>query len=268
MTWHIVGASVIGTSHRETGAPCQDAHLYRVLPTGELILAVADGAGSAARSAEGAALAVQCAVESLARACLENRPEGDEPWQACMRQCFGDARQAIVDLAAQDGSSLRLFATTLTCAVLMPEQVVVGQIGDGFAVAQDEQGALVALTKPQRGEYANEAYFLTMRQATDVVDVTSQPLHTKAVALSTDGLLRLALKLPGYTPHAPFFTPLFSFAADAADEAAAARQLADFLTSGRVCARTDDDKTLVLAAQVGHTDTVPHGTQTESAGTA
>ena len=71
------------------------------------------------------------------------------------------------------------------------------------------------------------------------------------LALLSDGLVRLALHLPELTPHAPFFVPLLSFVASAADEDQASRQLAAFLDSERVCARTDDDKALVLAVRPG-----------------
>lgn len=256
MNWHVIGASVVGTSHLETGAPCQDAYLVRALPTGELIIAMADGAGSAPRSAEGAALAVRSAVDSLTWACQEEAPGDAEVWQNTMRQCFIDASHALIEMAEREGSALRQFATTLTCAVLTTDLVVLGQIGDGFAVAQDEEQMLVALSVPQRGEYANEAYFLTMPDALDAVDVSVHIMDARAVALSTDGLLRLALKLPEYAPHTPFFTPLFNFVIQAKDEALATEQLHEFLNSPRVSARTDDDKTLVLAARCKTQDDV------------
>ena len=68
------------------------------------------------------------------------------------------------------------------------------------------------------------------------------------VALLTDGLQMLALKMPGREPHLPFFDPLFRFAAGEADTAAAAERLAAFLAGPRVSARADDDLTLVIAA--------------------
>jgi hypothetical protein len=71
----------------------------------------------------------------------------------------------------------------------------------------------------------------------------------RALALTTDGLLRLALKLPAYEPHPQFFQPLLTFAREAADETLAQTELADFLASERVCTRTDDDKTLLLAVR-------------------
>ena len=233
----------------ERDVPCQDAHLYRVLPEGHLVIAVADGAGSAARSDEGARLAVQQAILSLEIVLSDSIPTDELLWRATMAQCFADAGDAIAQLAAQDGSSLRVFATTLTCAVVTPDQLIVGQIGDGLAVASDGEGNLLATVRPQRGEYANEAYFLTMPQAGDYVDVQVHALTVRALAMSTDGLLRLALKLPAYAPHPPFFKPLFAFIAAAGDTALAGQQLAGFLASPRVCARTDDDKTLVLAAR-------------------
>ena len=63
--WHVVGASVRGTAHEKDDTPCQDAHDYRLLPNNTLLVAVADGAGSADRSAEGAALAVAEILEVL-----------------------------------------------------------------------------------------------------------------------------------------------------------------------------------------------------------
>ena len=77
--------------------------------------------------------------------------------------------------------------------------------------------------------------------------VSTFPGPVSLVAALTDGLLRLVLDLNRNVPHRPFFEPLVEFASDVSDPAAAEAQLADFLASDRVCARTDDDKTLVLA---------------------
>lgn len=246
MNWHVVGASVIGTSHQETGTPCQDAHAYRISPTGELVIAIADGAGSAPHSAEGAARVVQCAVDSLSWACQQGALGDAEVGQVAMRQCFADAAQALAELAKEKGCPLSEFATTLTCAVLADGMIVLGQIGDGFVIAQDEENMIFALSQPQRGEYANEAYFLSTPQAVSKVEISVHIMDMRALALSTDGLLRLALRLPGYEPHPPFFAPLFNFIGQVEDEELGTRQLYEFLVSPRVCARTEDDKTLVL----------------------
>ena len=249
MNWHVVGASVSGTSHQEMGTPCQDAHAFRISPTGELIIAIADGAGSAPHSAEGAALVVQCAVDSLSWACQQGALGDAEVGQVAMRQCFADAIRALEELALEKGIPISQFATTLTCSVVTADMAVLGQIGDGFVVAQDEENMMFSLSRPQRGEYANEAYFLSTPQAMSYVDISVHIMDMRALALSTDGLLRLALRLPGYEPHQPFFTPLFNFIRDVEDEELGTRQLYEFLVSPRVCARTEDDKTLILISR-------------------
>ena len=247
----VIGASVQGTSHLSGGVPCQDAHGVCQLPGGEWLIAVADGAGSASRSAEGSAIAVEQALSALAITLQATHPTEEAAWRVVMSLCFGVARDALVKHAEQAGeaATLRDFATTLICAVLAPGTLCVGQLGDGFAVAQNATGQLVTAARPQRGEYANEAYFLTMAQAVDLVETQVISMDVSALAVSTDGLLRLALKLPSYEPHAPFFKPLFDFVVSGEDAAAAQAQLTDFLASPRVCARTDDDKTLVLVGR-------------------
>jgi hypothetical protein len=60
-------------------------------------------------------------------------------------------------------------------------------------------------------------------------------------------LANLALKIPEGTPHKPFFAPLFRFSGEWKEEEDAKQQLESFLRSPRVCERTDDDLTLLLA---------------------
>src|SRR5438105_15346351 len=62
--WRVVGASVTGTGHQKMGRGCDDAHRVRISSTGSLLLAVADDAGSASRSAEGAACVVHAALHT------------------------------------------------------------------------------------------------------------------------------------------------------------------------------------------------------------
>jgi hypothetical protein len=145
---------------------------------------------------------------------------------------------------------LSAFATTLTCLAATPEQLVVGQLGDGAVVARGADGLLNTVTTLQRGEYANETNFLTQEQAMEQVAIQVLDLPAHALAVMSDGLTRLALKRPTNEPHLPFFKPLFAFveaSAASKDGAQASEALTAFLASPRVCERTDDDKALVLA---------------------
>jgi hypothetical protein len=262
MTWRVVGASVQGSSHAASGLPCQDAAIWRALPGGALVLAVADGAGSAAHSDVGAAAAVVAAVESLAAstgdAVAAGWPDAEDGWLTVMRAACAAAVESVAGVAANAGAPVREFATTLTCAVVAGPWLATAQIGDGLLVASTAggvDGETFVAARPQRGEYANEAYFLTMSGALDYMAVAAYRRPIRALAASTDGLLRLALHLPACEPHLPFFRPLFAFTqqAGAADDGVhrdgrdGSRELVRFLDSPRVCARTDDDKTLVLA---------------------
>ena len=258
LTWHVVGASVQGTSHHKKATPCQDAHGYRVLPSGVALVAVADGAGSAERSDEGAQCVVEQALNSLEEGLIDGVPEDDATWEALLAGAFREARQAVVEL---DGNApLRAFATTLTCAVVSDGWLAVGQIGDGIVVACREGGELFAATSPQHGEYANETFFLTMDGVLRQVDFCAYARSVTALAVLTDGLIRLAMNLATNEPHAPFFQPLLAFAAQLEDEQEGQEQLVALLASQRVNDRTDDDKTLVLAArpQAVESGTIPN----------
>jgi hypothetical protein len=167
-----------------------------------------------------------------------------------LADAFARARLAVLELAEADEALPRTFATTLTYAVVSDAVLAVGQIGDGVAVAQDEAGELFAASQPQRGEYANETFFLTAEAALDRLQVEVYPQRVPALALMTDGLIRLAFNLTTNTPHPPFFNPLLAFSARAQDLFQAETQLAAFMASDRVCARTDDDTTLILATRL------------------
>lgn len=247
--WQVIGASVQGTAHGKTGAPCQDAHTFRHLPGNTVILAVADGAGSAEHSDMGAQAAVASASDSLARALEPAWPDEAGDWEALFLEAFAQARQCVVQLAEDQGLPPRALASTLLCAVASERGLAVAQLGDGVAVAGTEGGHWYVAASPQRGEYANETYFLTQGDALPPLDIRLYPERVQAIAAMTDGLLRLVLDLQRNEPHLPFFEPLLAFAAQASDEAEAGQQLASFLASERVSARTDDDKTLVLAVR-------------------
>jgi hypothetical protein len=261
--WRVLAASVAGVSHRERDLPCQDAHTIRALSDGTLLIAAADGAGSAARSAEGAALAVTQALAAVETA-LAHEAVAERDWRTIMESAFRTARAAIEATAATGSSPLRDFHTTLTCVVATDANLIVGQIGDGAVVARDGDAELFTAIRPQRGEYANQAYFLTMDESLDWLEVVVHPHPVSAVAVTTDGLLRLVLRLPDCAPHPAFFQPLLSFVAEAEDRELAAAELAAFLDSERVCRRTDDDKTLVLAVRTGSDPPDPADQETQS----
>ena len=228
--WRAVSASATGSSHRARDEPGQDAVLVRPLVDGGLVVAVADGAGSAPLAAEGSALAVAAAVATVEMG-------------FGMPDAFAVAREALGD----DDEARAARATTLLVAVLDVDGAIhVGQVGDGFVVARRGDELDVVVTAPER-EYLNETTFLSSAGWEDDLRVDMLDGDgVDALALSTDGLQLIALDLAAGAPHPGFFTPLFSWAAgeDPSDD-----ELAAFLASERVAARTDDDVTLALVVR-------------------
>jgi hypothetical protein len=247
--WQVVGAAAAGTSHDRLGLPCQDALAYQT-DGHRLIVALSDGAGTADRSHFGAQTAVEAALDAAWVALEAGEPSESEGWQEILSAAFTAARLALESLAELEAQPLRAYAATLILLVATADLSAVAQIGDGAVVAGETPDDLFLVSRAQRGEYANETYFLTQEDAFEHMQITVVNKSLNALAVMSDGLTRLAIQLPDHTPHLRFFQPLFAFTANAQEEEQAARHLEEFLTSERVCARTDDDKSLVLAVRL------------------
>jgi hypothetical protein len=246
--WRAFGASVMGSAHQRAGLPCQDAYAYYAWPDGA-VLVTADGAGSAERADEGAQLAAAAASSALVAGLRRGWPYDDSGWANLFAAAFEEARAEVLAEARASGLSARAYASTLLCAVVAEDLVAVAQLGDGVAVAALPEGDWFLAAAPQKGEYANETYFLTQPDALERVTFSVYAEPVQGLAVMTDGLLRLVLDLERNVPHLPFFRPLLAFAHGVNDEEKGRADLAAFLASERVSARTDDDKTLVLAVR-------------------
>ncbi len=266
-SWKVVASSVAGVSHLRSGLPCQDAHACRIMEDGLLVVAVADGAGSAAKADVGSQVAVELAVapifadwkkgdRSKIRMGLRNA-SSDESGEAVRRlsvEAIVTVRVGLEELARQDEIALREYATTLILVVATANWLSAVQIGDGAVVGLDEAGSVFAFTTPPEAEYANATTFVTSPDWQEEIQWSYREGSLAGLAVFSDGLQRLALKLPEGTPHPPFFAPLFRFAsgltvAGGEVDPAGTNQLTSFLQSPRITERADDDLTLVLAVR-------------------
>lgn len=241
--WVAIGDSVAGTSHRARNVPCQDAMRYRAFGAeGEwLVVAVADGAGTATHSDRGAELACDEFVSRVADA----GPDAALDRDTLVRH-FADVRQVLYREAERIGVRPRDLACTALVAVVGPSSFAVGQIGDGAIVLGDGTTSRTVFW-PDPAEYANATDFLTDDRFADALRVETGALPVAEVAILTDGLQRLALDFAARAPHDPFFRPMFAGLRSATDPEALLEPLRAFLDSPPVNGRTDDDKTLVLA---------------------
>lgn len=250
--WRGFGASATGTAHGERGTPCQDAHALVELPGGGLVVAVADGAGSASHSEQGAWIAVETAADAAAAAVAEG---GSGPARSAvaaarraLEEAVSDGQSDSGDETEAEGASPRRLgdlACTLLVAVVTGDSVDAAQVGDGAIVVR-RGGELEVLVPSAAGEFLNETCFLTSSGWTEDLRLRSATA-VDAVAVMSDGLQLLALDMAAGRPHAAFFAPLLSWAAGAGPDG---RDLVQLLGSEKVNARTDDDKTLALAVLV------------------
>jgi len=252
--WRFVAASVTGVKHRRAGQPCQDACRYAALPTGEAVIAVADGAGSARHAACGAQLVVDAALRAVTDHLAVYAPMDERGWQTLVTAAFRAAQKSVQTHAKTASSPMQAYAATLVLLILSAEWTVGGLVGDCVAVVQPDTKTgdqeFISLCPPQRGEYANATYFVTHPRALDWLDVQVLHAPVQNAAVLSDGLLELAMNVAENRPFAPFFDPLFGFMTDATQADTATAELARFLDSARVNARTRDDKTLVLVRRI------------------
>lgn len=241
--WKILRASVPGSAHVKAKTPCQDAHAAMATSDGVLVVACADGAGSAERSDEGATAA---AAEFVSAACALVR-EGRELGQSALLDCFRAARKAVEERALRLEVHRRELACTLLGGIVGPSQAWFGQIGDGLIVVSDGSDYSPVFW-PHAGDYLNDSDFLTDERYESEVQLV-QRKAPRDLALTTDGLQFLMANLAARSIHHGFFAPIFACLREAKDENALLLPLQEFLASAAVNDRTDDDKTLLLAVR-------------------
>lgn len=237
--WRGIAVRETGSSHVTASLECQDVVRVEVLGE-EVFAALADGAGSAPHSRDGATRAVDAAIEKMR--------EGTAGERASMLDVARAARDAVLAEAALRNLPPRFFASTLLLAHASAQGARFAQLGDGF-VAFGTLEALEVLAVHSPSEHVNETCFLTEPDFEERVFVLEVATVPSLVVLSSDGLERLALRMPERSPVRGFFAPFVSLLAEESSNENAAAEVAAFLRSDSVRARTDDDCSVVVATR-------------------
>lgn len=253
--WRAAAASVTGTSHERTQAPCQDSHRLEIFEGSEplVVLIASDGAGSAARSEQGSARACQELLDNV-RLYVEEGGRLRDVTREVAASWIENAAEAVQRAADLEGMLLREFACTLLAAVISDEHAVFMQIGDGAIVfwgRGDDDWCFASW--PQHGEYLNTTRFLTDPDSRAAFEFTSAAVPIYEVAVFTDGIESLVLHYATQSVYSPFFDGMFGTvrgSVDAGVSATLSEQLARYLASPAITERTGDDTTLVMASRM------------------
>jgi protein phosphatase 2C-like protein len=183
--WKALGRSVRGAAHLRRGKPNQDAIGWRLEPA--VTLAVADGHGSeeSFRSATGAALAVEVALDVLAS---NNDVEAlpallVERWRAAVREDL--ERNPL-----PDRDEFLTYGSTILAAMATHEFVLYVQLGDGDILAVSEHGEVTRPLGKDARLLGLETTSLCGARAAADVRVRLEPICKCApalVLLCTDG---------------------------------------------------------------------------------
>jgi hypothetical protein len=245
--WTWARAKCRGVSHIKTDVRCQDAVTCLAPIPGSLVAVVCDGAGSAAFGGEGASLT--CRI--IARKAADHlRANGELPDDQMLWSWTDEVREKLSSASANRAVGRKTFAATLVAAIVTPTSYVALHIGDGAIVGRNAvTGKWQTVSWPQHGDYASTTYFMTDEPEIRM-RITRQDRDFDALAIFSDGIERLALSFSKNEPHGPFFDNMFR--AVGASKAKGcdldlSRKLAAFLDSPQINARTDDDKSLILA---------------------
>ena len=257
--WRVAAATAAGSSHVRSNIPNQDAVDYRLVKAGSsqvVVIAVADGAGSAPHSAEGSQIAVRVAVESMVGAIHKRPPAAFVKHLATslVRDAIKRAKNAVVRYGKAHNIPVRDLACTLIVAAASERLMTAAQVGDGAVAAFNiGSGATRTLCAADTGEYANETTFITSRarphQAAGVGHASGSDYD--ALALITDGLQNLALKMPEREAFLGFWNPILNDLSQTDDPEAVPGRLHTFISGERVQSRTSDDVTIAIAVRSG-----------------
>jgi len=187
------GVAVTGLSHWRAGLPCQDAVAWR--SNHRPILAVSDGAGSAAVSERGAAALVTgvtrlfVSLEDLLVPWLDKPAEpGDEQSVRWAERLLAHAQGILEDLAQKERRDVRDLRATLLVAVIGTIYTFWWQVGDGAIVVRNG-GALQVLGDPskRKGEYSNQTIFVDKATIAQVEYGLLPTAELSGIALMSDG---------------------------------------------------------------------------------
>lgn len=183
--WCTIVASARGKRHEASNHHCEDV-VGRSVHRGVHVIALADGAGSARLAREGAAIAVNAAMQHVSKRFAQLALF---PSLVDRHRVIEQVRSALVQEAKRREVQIGDLACTLLLAASDGQTLIVGQIGDGrVAVRSAVSKAWCSAFEPSRGQHVNETYFATSSSYLDKFEFAVLPAGKfDACILMSDG---------------------------------------------------------------------------------
>jgi len=272
-------SSRCGTAHDRAGSDRQDRGLIADV-AGDLVVLIADGAGSAEDGAGGAELAVRTALNAIVDARAKGwrvpvddgtirdrpefwtagRPSGPETpllasaftdWATLLSSAMVAAREVVLHHAWLIGDEKTNWATTLIAVVIAGDLVHAAQIGNGYVVIWDDDEDLsrIIAHRFDSDPDPHPATAITSSNALGELTLESATFGPTAhLLVSSDGIAPVLLE--GWSPPVPSSRFLRRLTREMNTGRLDAAQLDRFLDSELICSQTDDDKTLALVRRL------------------
>lgn len=253
--WRIALASEVGTSHEVAGTPCQDSVGHAIVHTSQgevLIVAVSDGAGSAAYSDIGSSMAVTTFIADVELFITQgSQVSGIDAAQAA--RWVRRAAEVTTAAAEANQHEARDYSCTLLSAVVGAEHAAFIQVGDGaIVVSHGDDDGWSYVFWPQHGEFANTTNFIQSAGIDNIIAFDLAPRRIDELAIFSDGIENLVLHKVSRSVQQNFFQSMIQPVRKAKSiglDQELSKGLRRYLASPAICERTDDDKTLVLATR-------------------
>jgi hypothetical protein len=181
--WLMNGTAVQGRGHISEGVPCQDKIASK--SNGKInVIALADGAGSAALSHIGA----EKCVDTITQYFLDHFDDcyfGDE--DSVKQRIYEVLIENLQQLAIDNECDIKDLASTLLCVAVTDDRVITLHLGDGIIAYYNGQSVKV-YSAPDNGEFANVTHFVTSSNALSKIRIRKEVLSdATAFYLMSDG---------------------------------------------------------------------------------
>lgn len=177
--FRVIASSTQGKKHKLLNIPCQDS-IATMVGDDHVFVALCDGAGSVTDS------------DKISQFCTQSLSDGflNEP-RAYFKLSDEDLIDKVVNCTQKEiqrkYGNLNADCTLLLFAQLNDQSIII-HVGDGIILGVNEKET-VCLSRPTKGVYANETYFLSCNDISDHIEIIRNiPDTYDTIIMASDGI--------------------------------------------------------------------------------